>query len=43
MGVVKMLDSGDKLKMDQAHLETVIPALGGLNELMAKCRYDEPV
>ncbi|KAI1888063.1 hypothetical protein AGOR_G00181190 [Albula goreensis] len=26
--VVKMIDSGDKLKLDQSHLETVIPALG---------------
>jgi DNA/RNA-binding protein KIN17 len=25
---VKMLDSGDKLRLDQIHLETVIPALG---------------
>ena len=23
-----MLDSGDKIKVDQAHLETVIPAIG---------------
>ncbi|XP_065829474.1 DNA/RNA-binding protein KIN17-like [Oscarella lobularis] len=28
LGVVKMLDSGDVLKVDQAHLETVIPAVG---------------
>ena len=26
--VVKMLDSGDKIKVDQSHLETVIPAIG---------------
>ena len=26
--VIKMLDSGDKIKVDQAHLETVIPAIG---------------
>ncbi|NXY49982.1 KIN17 protein, partial [Ceuthmochares aereus] len=26
--VVKMIDSGDKLKLDQTHLETVIPAPG---------------
>ncbi|KAG8005507.1 DNA/RNA-binding protein KIN17 [Nibea albiflora] len=26
--VVKMVDSGDKLKLDQAHVETVIPAPG---------------
>jgi len=28
VGVVKMLDSNHKLKIDQAHLETVIPAIG---------------
>ncbi|XP_030006739.1 DNA/RNA-binding protein KIN17 [Sphaeramia orbicularis] len=27
-GVVKMIDSGDKLKLDQNHVETVIPAPG---------------
>ncbi|KAK3610513.1 hypothetical protein CHS0354_008941 [Potamilus streckersoni] len=27
-GVIKLLDSGDKLKVDQTHLETVIPAKG---------------
>lgn len=27
-GIIKMLDSGDKLKVDQSHLETVIPAIG---------------
>lgn len=27
-GVVKLIDSGDKLKLDQNHLETVIPAPG---------------
>lgn len=26
--VVKMIDSGDKLKLDQNHVETVIPAPG---------------
>ncbi|KAL4659318.1 DNA/RNA-binding protein KIN17 [Arapaima gigas] len=26
--VIKMIDSGDKLKLDQSHVETVIPALG---------------
>lgn len=26
--IVKMIDSGDKLKLDQSHLETVIPAPG---------------
>ena len=30
MGVVKMLDGGDRIKLDQEHLETVIPALGML-------------
>ena len=25
--VVKLLDSGSKLKLDQTHLETVLPAL----------------
>lgn len=28
VGVVRMLDSGDVLKVDQTHLETVIPNLG---------------
>ncbi|OWF36588.1 DNA/RNA-binding protein KIN17-like [Mizuhopecten yessoensis] len=27
-GVIKVIDSGDKLKVDQTHLETVIPATG---------------
>ena len=26
--VVRMLESGDNVKFDQAHLETVIPAIG---------------
>ena len=26
--VVKMLDTNDKIRLDQAHLETVIPAVG---------------
>ena len=26
--IVRMLESGDKVKFDQAHLETVIPAIG---------------
>jgi len=29
IAVVKMIDSGDILKIDQSQLETVIPALGG--------------
>ncbi|KAJ8877952.1 hypothetical protein PR048_022415 [Dryococelus australis] len=28
LAIVSMLDSGHKLKLDQAHLETVIPAIG---------------
>ncbi|XP_014247929.1 DNA/RNA-binding protein KIN17 [Cimex lectularius] len=28
VGVVRMFDTGAKLKLDQAHLETVIPAIG---------------
>ncbi|KAL4226249.1 hypothetical protein ACF0H5_014232 [Mactra antiquata] len=27
-GVIRMLDSGDKIRVDQSHLETVIPAVG---------------
>ena len=27
-GVVKMLETGDVIKIDQAHLETVLPAYG---------------
>ena len=26
--VVEMIETGDKIKIDQAHLETVIPAIG---------------
>ncbi len=26
--VVEMLETGDKIRIDQAHLETVIPAIG---------------
>ena len=29
--VVKLLDSGDIIRVDQEHLETVIPALGTVN------------
>ncbi|EDO38216.1 predicted protein [Nematostella vectensis] len=28
VGIIRMLDSGDTLKVDQEHLETVIPAIG---------------
>jgi len=27
-GVIRMLDSGDRIRVDEAHLETVLPALG---------------
>ena len=30
-GIIKLIDSGDKLKVDQSHLETVIPGLGKLH------------
>ena len=33
-GIVRMLDTGNKIKIDQAHLETVIPAIG-----MCTCTY----
>lgn len=29
VGVVKMVEGGDTLKLDQEHLETVIPNIGG--------------
>src|SRR5690242_2731593 len=29
LAIVKMLDSGDRLKIDQDELETVIPQIGG--------------
>ena len=29
--LVRMLESGDKVKFDQAHLETVIPAIGAFS------------
>ena len=31
-GIIKMLDSGDVLKVDQTHVETVIPAIGELQQ-----------
>lgn len=50
--VVKMIDSGDKLKLDQTHLETVIPAPGGpltsdlnpslVNEALSKLLVSPP-
>ena len=27
IGIVKMIDTGDRIKLDQEHLETVIPAI----------------
>ena len=27
-GIIKMLDTNDKIRIDQAHVETVIPAIG---------------
>ena len=30
-GVIKMLETGDKIRVDQTHVETVIPAIGRLN------------
>ena len=29
--VVEMIETGDKIKIDQAHLETVIPAIGAFS------------
>ena len=34
VAVIKMLDSGDMIKVDQEHLETVIPALGTMTVLV---------
>ena len=28
VGIIKMLNNGDTLKVDQTHVETVIPAIG---------------
>lgn len=38
--VVKMIDSGDKLKLDQNHVETVIPAPGTLPDNLRFLRTD---
>lgn len=35
--VVKMIDSGDKLKLDQNHIETVIPAPGKQKHAPLSC------
>jgi DNA/RNA-binding protein KIN17 len=35
--VIKMVDSGDKIRVDQSHLETVIPAQGMHIILVAIC------
>lgn len=41
VGVVKMLDGGPLLKVDQAQLETVIPALGSPIAIVAgHCKGD---
>ncbi len=32
--VIKMVDTNDKIRVDQAHVETVIPAIGKLNIFM---------
>ena len=37
IGVVKMIETGDKIKIDQAHLETVIPAIGMNRVNVATC------
>lgn len=34
--VIKLIDSGDKMKVDQSHLETVIPAQGLYNSLIVQ-------
>lgn len=35
--IVEMLETGDKIKIDQTHLETVIPAIGELNFPVKEC------
>lgn len=35
--IIKMMDSGDKIRVDQSHLETVIPAQGMHIILVAIC------
>lgn len=42
--VVKMLDSGDKLKLDQNHVETVIPAPGKptVTTNSLRCKHQAP-
>jgi hypothetical protein len=42
-GIVKMVNSGDVLKIDQTHLETVIPAIGNVkfNSLANKIMYSK--
>ena len=36
VAVIKMSDSGDVIKVDQEHLETVIPALGNVRTSYVK-------
>ncbi|BFZ08358.1 hypothetical protein BsWGS_11397 [Bradybaena similaris] len=33
-GIIKMLDSGDRLKVDQTHVETVIPGIGKMVQVV---------
>ena len=42
IGVVKMIETGDKIKIDQAHLETVIPAIGMNWVNVATCSFVIP-
>ena len=39
VGIVEMIKSGHRLKLDQAHVETVIPALGQLFEFCMHSSY----
>ena len=40
--VVKMLDTNDKIRLDQAHLETVIPAIGSFERAIPLLVASEP-
>ena len=35
VGEIEMIDGGDLLRVDQAHLETVIPSVGGRVRVLA--------
>ena len=39
-GIIKMLDSGDVLKVDQTHVETVIPAIGEIQQYIPMLAAD---